>query len=44
MIGRITGDGAIVPVSVTEGLVPPQPWSPWLSSASSAGGAAAKSA
>jgi urea transport system substrate-binding protein len=31
MIGRITKDGAIVPVSVTEGLVPPEPWSPWLS-------------
>jgi urea transport system substrate-binding protein len=32
MIGRITDDGRIVPVSVTEGLVPPSPWSPWLSS------------
>jgi hypothetical protein len=30
MIGRITEDGRIVPVSVTEGLVPPDPWSPWL--------------
>ena len=30
MIGRITDDGRIVPVSVTEGLVPPDPWSPWL--------------
>ena len=30
MIGRITDDGRIVPVSVTEGLVPPSPWSPWL--------------
>jgi len=30
MIGRITDDGRILPVSVTEGLVPPQPWSPWL--------------
>ena len=31
MIGRIGDDGRIVPVSVTEGLVPPDPWSPWLS-------------
>jgi urea ABC transporter urea binding protein len=31
MIGRIAADGTIVPVSVTEGLVPPEPWSPWLS-------------
>jgi urea transport system substrate-binding protein len=30
MIGRITKDGRIVPVSVTDGLVPPQPFSPWL--------------
>ena len=30
MIGRVTDDGRIVPVSVTEGLVPPDPWSPWL--------------
>ena len=31
MIGRINKDGLIVPVWATEGLVPPQPWSPWLS-------------
>ena len=31
MIGRISDDGRILPVSVTEGLVPPEPWSPWLS-------------
>jgi urea transport system substrate-binding protein len=30
MIGRITKDGRIVPVSITEGLIPPEPWSPWL--------------
>ncbi|MGC1778125.1 MAG: transporter substrate-binding protein [Xanthobacteraceae bacterium] len=30
MIGRITADGRILPVSVSEGLVPPEPWSPWL--------------
>ncbi|MGC2132359.1 MAG: transporter substrate-binding protein [Xanthobacteraceae bacterium] len=30
MIGRITDDSRILPVSVTEGLVPPEPWSPWL--------------
>lgn len=32
MIGRITPDGAIVPIWVTEGLVPPDPWSRWLKS------------
>ncbi len=32
MIGRISDDGLILPVSVTEGLVPPEPWSPWLGS------------
>ncbi len=30
MIGEINADGRILPVSVTEGLVPPEPWSPWL--------------
>jgi len=30
MIGRITEDGRILPVSVTEGLVPPDPFSPWI--------------
>jgi len=30
MIGRITDDSRIMPVSITEGLVPPDPWSPWL--------------
>ncbi len=35
MIGRITDDGRILPVSVTEGLVPPEPWSPWLKRAGS---------
>ena len=29
-IGRITDDVRIVPVSVTEGLANPDPWSPWL--------------
>jgi urea transport system substrate-binding protein len=32
MIGRISDDGRILPVSITEGLVPPEPWSPWLGS------------
>jgi urea transport system substrate-binding protein len=32
MIGRITSDSRILPVSVSEGLVPPEPWSPWLKS------------
>jgi hypothetical protein len=31
MIGRIGSDGQIVPVSITDDLVPPEPWSPWLS-------------
>ena len=35
MIGRISKDGLILPVSVTEGLVPPEPWSPWLAPAPS---------
>jgi len=35
MIGRIAKDGRIVPVSVTEGLVPPQPFSPWIAGAKS---------
>jgi urea transport system substrate-binding protein len=29
-IGRITDDGAILPVWTSPGLVPPEPWSPWL--------------
>ena len=37
MIGRITDDGRILPVSVTEGLVPPDPWSPWLAALGFAG-------
>jgi urea transport system substrate-binding protein len=41
MIGRITDDGRIVPVSVTEGLVPPDPWSPWLAGAGPSGKEAA---
>jgi hypothetical protein len=32
MIGRITEDGRIVPMSATECLVPPQRFSPWLES------------
>ncbi len=38
MIGRITDDGRILPVSVTEGLVPPEPWSPWLKRAAGSAG------
>jgi urea transport system substrate-binding protein len=30
MIGRISKDGRILPVSITDGLVPPEPWSPYL--------------
>jgi urea transport system substrate-binding protein len=41
MIGRITEDGRILPVSVTEGLVPPDPWSPWLKRPGSAAPAGA---
>jgi urea transport system substrate-binding protein len=33
MIGRISKDGLILPVWATEGLVPPEPWSPWLAPA-----------
>ncbi len=44
MIGRITDDGRILPVSVTEGLVPPEPWSPWLKRASASGGLAESAA
>jgi urea transport system substrate-binding protein len=33
MIGCITKDGLILPVWATEGLVPPEPWSPWLAPA-----------
>jgi len=40
MIGRISDDGRILPVSVTEGLVPPDPWSPWLARSRSSGLAA----
>jgi urea transport system substrate-binding protein len=29
-VGRFDGDGAILPVWSSEGLVPPEPWSPWL--------------
>ena len=29
-IGRITDEGAILPVWTSPGLVPPEPWSPWL--------------
>jgi hypothetical protein len=32
---RISKDGLILPISVTEGLVPPEPWSPWLAAAPS---------
>jgi hypothetical protein len=33
MIGRISKDGRIMPVFVTDGLVPPQPFSPWFARA-----------
>jgi urea transport system substrate-binding protein len=29
-IGRFDGAGAIVPVWSSKGLMPPEPWSPWL--------------
>jgi urea transport system substrate-binding protein len=29
-VGRFSGAGAIVPVWSSAGLVPPEPWSPWL--------------
>jgi len=37
MIGQIGSRGQIRPVWVTEGLVPPEPFSPWLSGNSAAG-------
>ena len=36
MIGEINADCRILPVSVTEGLVPPEPWSPWVAGAKAA--------
>ena len=36
MIGRISGDGRIPPIWVTEGLVPPEPCSPWFAAARAA--------
>ncbi len=42
MIGRIAENGRILPVSVTEGLVPPDPWSPWLPASSSGAAAPAR--
>ena len=30
VIGRITEDGRIVPVWTSNGLIAPEPWSPWL--------------
>ena len=30
MIGRITADARIVPISMSAGLIAPEPWSPWL--------------
>ncbi|HLH94272.1 MAG TPA: transporter substrate-binding protein [Xanthobacteraceae bacterium] len=45
MIGRINKEGAILPVWATEGLVPPEPWSPWLAApASSRAGGTVKAA
>ena len=30
VIGRITADARIVPVWMSDGLIAPEPWSPWL--------------
>jgi urea transport system substrate-binding protein len=30
MIGRITADARFVPIWISQGLVAPEPWSPWL--------------
>jgi urea transport system substrate-binding protein len=30
VIGRITADGRIVPIWMSQGLIAPEPWSPWL--------------
>jgi urea transport system substrate-binding protein len=32
VIGRMTADARIVPVWMSETLIPPEPWSPWLDS------------
>ncbi len=43
MIGRISKDGLILPVWATEGLVPPEPWSPWLAANAPSGSRAGPS-
>jgi urea transport system substrate-binding protein len=30
VIGRITADARIVPIWISQGLIAPEPWSPWL--------------
>ena len=30
VIGRITEDARIVPIWMSDGLIAPEPWSPWL--------------
>jgi urea transport system substrate-binding protein len=30
VIGRITADARIVPIWICQGLIAPEPWSPWL--------------
>jgi hypothetical protein len=30
VIGRITEDARIVPIWMSQGLIAPEPWSPWL--------------
>ena len=30
VIGRITADARIVPIRMSDGLIAPEPWSPWL--------------
>jgi hypothetical protein len=29
VIGRITADARIVPIWMSQGLIAPEPWSPW---------------
>jgi len=44
MIGRITADARIVPMWISQGLIAPEPWSPWLERGDAARRAASREA
>lgn len=44
MIGRITADARIVPIWISQGLIAPEPWSPWLERGDAARRAASREA